>query len=240
MSGPEPPGFMTPEDQAKLADYALAPDELPGHLAGQHVAAGAWLTERAGTAEAAGRVLLDPRVLGESPPRFGWMDVVMGLVALAAVTLVALVTLGVRAVVAPHKSEQVVLTMDVPAYHRLLLSDLAVQATPQVDGSFSAVELLEGLLTTHALKQGAVIRPSVVTSFKVPPGSAVVTVSVDAVPTGLRASQMVEVISPKGRATGHVLAQRPAKEGVALQLIVDSLNAGRVAGQKVSLIIPTQ
>ncbi|WP_412030487.1 hypothetical protein [Deinococcus yunweiensis] len=168
------------------------------------------------------------------------MDAVMGVAALAVVTLVALGTLGVRAVVAPHKVEQVVLATDVPAYHRLLLSDLAVQAKPKVDGSFAAVQLLAGRLTTHALEQGAVVRKTHVTTFTVSPGSTVVTVSVDSVPTGVRASQTVKVVSLKGEAAGIVLAQRPAKEGVSLQLIVDSLDAGRVAGQKVSLIVPTQ
>ncbi|MCD0160534.1 hypothetical protein IHN63_04355 [Deinococcus sp. 6YEL10] len=240
MSVPEPPGFMTPEDEAKLANYALTAEDLPRRLADQHGAASTWLTTRAGTAEAVGRVLLDPRVLGEHPARFGWMDVVMSAVALAMLTLGVLGFLGMRAVVAPPEAEQVVLTADVPAYHRLLRSELAVQNKPQVDGSFLTLESTVGLLTTHALKKGAVIRKTQVTNFTVSPDATIITVSVESVPTGLQVSQTVNVVSPKGEAAGKVLALRPGKEGVSLQLIVDAKEARRVAGQKVFLITPTQ
>ncbi|MFK7602079.1 hypothetical protein ACI3L1_07680 [Deinococcus sp. SM5_A1] len=232
---------MTLDDVHQLDEAGVrAPADLPAVLASKHFAASSWLVEAAKTPEAASRILLAPQVLGEKPPSFGWMDAVMGLLAVSTLILIAMTWLGILGVVDPLQTQQVTVVRDLPAYHRLLSDDLKVLETPRVKHSFSTVQPVVGRLTILGLKKGNVLNDSAVTSFDVPQGSAVTTVIAPSVPGGLAASQKMDVIWAKGRASARLLAQRPVEKSVHLDIIVSASEASDLAGQNVAVLLPTR
>ncbi|QLG10692.1 SAF domain-containing protein [Deinococcus sp. D7000] len=213
-----------------------APEDVPAALANRHYDAGDWLIQVVGSPTAASRVLLAPQVLGEKPPRFGWMDAVIGGLTVSILVLIAMIWLAID----PPQAKQVTVKRDLPAYHRLSSDDIEVREQPRTKDSFVDGKLVAGRLITHALKTGKVLLKSDVTPSQVTAGSVVITVITASVPSELAVAKKLEVISKTHRSSALLLAQRSVEKSVQLDIVVAASDAIALAGQKVALILPTQ